>query len=159
MRWVSGAMATMAGLWLAFAPAADAQDAMFCPGEDAVRVAFASGDVGAYPNYAEGGGARVQKQHPDTYIFGQAKTVAQNEGATVGICQYSNHVGVVAMFAMIVKGTVDPLEGCPEHACRAKPWWRTEYVESDPADWTLMQVCVVDRNGLAMPSVGCGFLK
>lgn len=126
--------------------------------EEIARQQFASNSLSKLPNYAEGPGARVQRQHPDTHLFGQAKYVSANDGRSFGLCQYFNHVGWVAVFGVAVVGTREPLQGCESAECRSKPWWRTEYVESDPADEKTMQVCMVERDGEAFPSLGCGFI-
>ena len=144
-------------LSLCVAGAANAQAELICPSEEVAREQFTSRALSQYPNYSEGGGARVQHQHPSTHLFGQAKHIAREGRGAVGFCQYSNHVGLVATFAVRIEGTTAPLHGCDSAECRSKPWWRTEYVESDPADEMLMQVCVVDRGGETFPSIGCRF--
>ena len=71
-----------------------------CPtGSQAIEW-FEDGRLSKLPNYSESAGARVQRQHPDTRMFAQAKFVFWDE-RSVGICQYSNHVGVVAQIALV----------------------------------------------------------
>jgi hypothetical protein len=137
---------------------AHAQQSLGCLSEEAAREQFKSGELAKLPNYTAGPGARVQQQHPDTYMFGQAKHLGEGTAMPFVFCQYSNHVGLVAMFGVPVESTLQPLKGCDFGACRTEPWWRTEYVESDPADSKLMQVCVIDRDGQSYPSVGCRFV-
>jgi hypothetical protein len=144
-------------LSLCAAGAANAQAELSCPSEEVAREQFTSRVLSQYPNYSEGGGARVQHQYPSTHLFGQAKHIAREGRGAVGLCQYSNHVGLVVTFAVPIEGTIEPLHGCDSAECRSKPWWRTEYMESDPADEKLMQVCVIDRNDETFPSSDCRF--
>lgn len=143
---------------LVFADVALAQEPLGCLTEETARQQFASNSLSHLPNYTEGAGARVQRQHANTHLFGQAKHVAISGGPSLGFCQYSNHVGLVVTYGFRIAGTLDPLQGCRSAECRANPWWRTEYVESDPADKKLMQVCMVERDGQAFPSLGCRFI-
>jgi hypothetical protein len=149
----------LATIWvLAAAGAAHAQEDLGCLPEGAVREDFAAGRLSDMPNYREGPGARVQQQHPATNLSGQAKHLGGDGRQAYVFCQYSNHVGWVVMFGVPVAGTTDPITGCTTEACRAKPWWRTEYTESDPTDTKQLQVCVVERDGVVYPSTGCRFI-
>ena len=144
-----------------FSSGAFAQDGLFaCPDGEQARVMFKDGRMATYPSYAEGDGARVQKQHPETYLFAQAKF--RNAGfAGVGICQYSNHVGWVAMFAADTVARSVQHDGCQAGTCNDIPRWRSEHTNASPQHDRPGQetifVCVKDKNGIAHPSAACRF--
>lgn len=123
--------------------------------------AFESKDMERAPNYtvAPFGGARVQKQHPETYMFAQAKYFKEDD-AGAAVCQYSNHVGLVATYLITNVRPVDSLKGCEQASCKAKPHWREEWVESKPEGprgEDTMFVCVQTIGGLDRPSSDCEF--
>ena len=123
--------------------------------------AFASGDMKHADNYSEAknAGVRVQREHPKTYMFAQAKFIDSGKRA-VAICQYSNHVGLVATYAYLDIQRVDAPESCDTQDCKSKPHWRSEWVESSPEGpkgKNRMHVCVVTIDGLDHPSADCAF--
>lgn len=124
-----------------------------CADAETARQAFADGSASEEPNYSEGPAARVQRQHPDTGMIGQAKFIEGNQ-RTAGICQYYNHIGWIYTTVRLdsFKLPVDAPIG-----------WRNEYRESypeqDKAGEEMMEVCMEETNGLFWPSVKCGFAE
>ena len=131
----------------------------FCPNSEEGRVLFANKKLSEYPYYAEPkiGGTRVQKQHPQTYLFGQAKFLISN-GSGVVVCNYSNHVGLVALFAYV--GVVAPKvdEKCTNTNCENEVHWRNEHtystIEEDIPGQETINVCVHTKDGIDYPSTG-----
>lgn len=131
-------------------------------GEEA-RELFLSNELAKAPNYSESAGARVQRQHPTTTMFGHAKYIDhQDDSPTAMVCNYSNHVGSVAIYIGVGARTATPLDACDAGDCGAEPYWRQEYIESYPEQDQLgreqLYVCMFDRDGVAYPNVGCGFI-
>ena len=142
-----------ASFCLIIANSAQAKDETWnSPSGEYARKAIISGDVEKWPNFSPGPAMRVQQQHPKTALTGQAKYVEGN-GTTGAICQYYNHIGFA--ITMVAVG-VTQLES------NDKSYWRKEYTESTPEqddpDNLMMEVCMIDKNGLAYMSVGCKFL-
>ena len=132
-----------------------------CPtGSQAIEW-FADGRLSELPNYSESAGARVQRQHPDTRMFAQAKFIFWDE-RSVGICQYSNHVGVVAQIALADAVTDAHDDKCDNGSCLNGSYWRSEWAESLPEQDKLgreqLHVCMQDIEGVNYPSIGCRFL-
>lgn len=129
-----------------------ADELWYCPDGQTARQAFETGAIKEWPFYAEAAGARVQRQYPDTRLLAQAKYMERN-GQSAAICQYYNNIGLVV--TMIVPGLTpgDIEEG---------GYWRQEFIESsadqDVAGQEMLDVCTETENGLAVPSVKCGFL-
>lgn len=123
-----------------------------CPGEEYARNAIETGDAASWPNYSEGPGMRVQRQHPQTGLWAQAKYIAWSD-QQIGICQYYNSVGHVATMLVPVEGRGRPGQDYQ---------WRTEWTETDPASdregQETLETCVEDRDGTQWPGVGCAFL-
>lgn len=124
-----------------------------CADAETARQAFLDRSANLEPNYTEGPAARVQRQHPDTGMIGQAKFIDGNQ-RTAGICQYYNHIGWIYTTVRLnyTKLPVDTPVG-----------WRSEYRESypeqDKAGEEMIEVCMEERDGLFWPSVGCGFVE
>lgn len=123
-----------------------------CPDGEYARKAIISGEVEDWPYFSPGPGMRVQKQYPKTSLTGQAKYIEGN-GTSGAICQYYSHIGfVITMYAI----------GAKKHDISDESYWREEYKESNPEqddpENPLMEVCMVDKEGLAHMSVGCPFL-
>lgn len=124
-----------------------------CADVETARKAFADSSASLEPNYTEGPAVRVQRQHPDTGMIGQAKFIGGSQGAA-GICQYYNHVGWIytTVRRVAAKSPVEDPDG-----------WRREYTESYPEQdrpgREMMEVCMEEKNGLFWPSVKCGFVE
>lgn len=122
-----------------------------CPNDEFARKAIISGEIETWPHFIAGPAMRVQKQHPNTAILAHAKYIEANN-TTGAICQYYNHIGIVATFFAL-------------EATKAKThdnaYWRWEYTastpEEDDPEQQMMEVCMVDKNSLAHMSVGCSF--
>lgn len=139
-------------IFVAFAGvSSQAEETWFCPDGDMVRAGFDSGELQKMPDYYESHGARVQRQHPQTQLIGQSKFI-EVDGRIVAACQYYNHIGLTAGFMVFDTPKGDVLEGS---------YWRQEYIESNPSQDVpgaeMMDVCFADINGVAVPSVACGF--
>lgn len=146
---------------LSISPLAEAQDNWTCLNSADAVEAFNSGDMKRASNYSEAeyGGVRVQREHPETFMFAQAKFIKGDE-RSAAICQYSNHVGLVATYLILDVGTVIGLEVCKTSKCRKKPHWRSEWTESKdegPNGQDRMHVCMVLVDGLERPSSKCEF--
>jgi len=118
------------------------------------------GDVNDLPRYREGIGALIQKQHPKTRMYLQAKYREVND-RTLGICQYTSHVGMVAAY-VTSDVYADASDGeCGPRYCVGGAYWRKEWAESSEADdkpgLEHTYVCMKDRDGIANPSGACGF--
>jgi len=126
-----------------------------------MRTVFASGDTARLPRYTESSGARVQRQYPNTRLAGQAKHIKLSDGSTLGICEYSNHVGVVAFFALGSAQADAYDEACDNGTCNDGDYWRSEFRPSneanDSADQKMIKACYRDIDGMAFPSSRCGF--
>lgn len=146
------AHALVAATALAFATTASAADKTWnCPSGEYAREAIISGDVESWPYFTPGPAMRVQKQFPKTALSGQAKYIERN-GTTGAICQYYNHVGFAITMYAIGATKIEPSDGA---------YWRKEYSESSPENDDpknpMIEVCMVDKDGLSHLSVGCGF--
>lgn len=136
-----------------FALAAEAENTVWhCPDGEYARAAIISGEVKTWPYFSAGPGMRVQKQYPETALSGQSKYIESN-GTSGAVCQYYSHIGVVAtMFAIDAK----------KHDTNDAGYWREEYKETlpeqDDPDNPMMEVCMIDKEGLAHMSIGCPFL-
>lgn len=131
-----------------------------CLGNADMAARFVSGDTASLPNYATSVGARVQRQHPNTALIGHTKYI-DYENMPVGICVYSNHVGVVASFAL--RGALaDAGDGaCDDGSCLKGAYWRSEWIETDAeADRPgkeQLYVCMNNLGQTAIPSTDCLF--
>ena len=148
---------------IALSSVAPAQEGLFaCPSSAQASVQFSNGQMAGFPSYAEGDGARVQRQHPDTYLYAQAKFLNPNgNGVGVGVCQYSNHVGWVAVFAATKVARSISQDNCRAGRCEGIARWRREHTNAEtrfdkPGQESIM-VCVQTKNGIAHPSAGCRF--
>lgn len=123
-----------------------------CPGEEYARNAIETGDAASWPNYSEGPGMRVQRQHPQTGLWALAKYIAWSD-QQIGICQYYNSVGHVATMLVPVEG-----RGLPGEDFQ----WRMEWSETDPGSdregREMLETCVENRDGSQWPGVGCAFI-
>ena len=149
-----------AGL-LAFGPVASFAKDWACFDDKQALVAFNSGVLKDLPGYTEpaDGGTRVQQEHPQTYMFGQSRFLKSKVG-TRAVCQYHNHVGVVAYFTVGSVNTVDGLEACDTATCKSKPHWRNEWTNSDfenPDDHYTLYICMETVDGFERPSTACKF--
>lgn len=121
---------------------------------------FQSGDTAGLPNYTTSAGARVQRQHPNTALIGQTKFIDW-DGMTVGMCMYSNHVGLVASFALrgVLADAGD--EACDDGSCLNGAYWRSEWTETLPEDdrpgKEQLYVCMNNLGQTAIPSTDCLF--
>lgn len=126
-----------------------------------MRKVFASGDTARLPSYTESSGARVQRQHPNTRLIGQAKHIQQADGKTLGVCEYSNHVGFVAFFSFGGTQADAYDEACDNSTCKDGDYWRSEFRLSgeanDDANEDMIKACYRDIDGMAFPSSLCGF--
>lgn len=134
----------------------------YCPNAEEGRQLYQSGELAKQPNFAESpsGGARVQQQHPNTYLFGQAKYINW-DGRGVAVCQYSNHVGLVATFVRLQKLAVGLKSNCKHKRCEGESHWRNEHTNSTLQEDKLGQenifVCVETKNEIEYPSTLCGY--
>ena len=121
---------------------------------------FNTGETDRLPNYSQGAGARVQRQYPNTALIGQAKYINW-DGKSLGLCLYSNHVGVVASFAL--RGALADAddEACDDGSCQNNAYWRSEWAESreedDRPNREQIYVCMNDLGQAAIPSTDCYF--
>ena len=142
--------------------AAAADGTFVCPADEVARTLFQSGKLSSYPNYSEPpfGGARVQKQFPKTYLFGQAKYISKNS-KSAAICQYSNHVGLVAQFVVLNRQAGDLDKDCNTNQCEGVAHWRKEYEFSSPQEEKpgrkYIDVCVITKKGIDYPSTECEY--
>ena len=79
----------------------------------------------------------------------------------VGICQYSNHVGIVSNF-MLPGATADAVDGvCDDGSCKNGAYWRSEWAQTlekdDRPGKEQIYVCVRNANGIDVPSADCLF--
>ena len=123
---------------------------------------FQSGETSRLPNYSESAGARVQRQYPTTLLIAQAKFIDW-DNKPAAICQYSNHVGIVANF-LFAGPTADASDGaCDDGSCAPDTYWRAEWAETSEKDdrpgKEKIYVCVKDVDGAAYPSAGCNFIR
>jgi len=121
---------------------------------------FQAGDTSRLPNYSESTGARVQRQHPNTFLVAQSKYINWNN-KPAAICQYSNHVGIVSNF-LLGGVTADATDGaCDDGSCTNGSYWRSEWTETfekdDKPGREQIYVCVKDIEGAAIPSGDCRF--
>lgn len=133
----------------------------YCADAETVRQAFANGfepdtESRQYP----GDGLRVQRQHPNTALYGVAKYISDGAQPVV-LCQYANQVGVVYM-RVFIPPNIDPDQACADGGCGEGDYWRREWVESSPESdrpgQEMMWACVrEDAAGIASPSLGCRF--
>lgn len=144
---------------LAFAStSAKASDASYCMAGELANKEFQNNSLQGKHFYTESHGARVQREHPKTYLFGQTKYLQAYNGA---VCQYSNHVGLV--FTLFYPN-VEPVskEQCISDACSNYFFWREEWAESGPEldrqGYDRILVCVEERSGIQYPSVACGLI-
>ena len=124
------------------------------------KALYAAGGAQGLPAFNEPqiGGTRVQKQHPFTYLFGQSKYI-EGEKGNVAICQYSNHVGMVAQYGLLVKQREElSAESCASPDCN-ETFWRDEWMDSDPRSENVIAVCMERRGGESHPSTACSFEK
>jgi len=131
----------------------------FCPSGEEGRRIFNSGELTDRPGYFESAGSRVQREHPNTHIFGHAKFYGFMNQVS---CTYSNHVGLV--FVVRKFGvTQRKSDFCDDETCRIRPHWRSEWMRSKPEqdqkEMTHLDVCVVERDGLDHPSTECAFVE
>ena len=87
----------------------------------------------------------------------------RDSGKTVGICQYSNQLGIVANFSIRGVGA-DAADGaCDDGSCADGSYWRAEWTETfekdDRPGREKIKVCVKDVEGIAVPSRTCRFLR
>jgi hypothetical protein len=132
-----------------------------CPDAQTARAAFADGSARDWPNYTDGAGARVQRQHPDTAFIGaQAKFIDWGD-RTGAICQYYSHIGYVFTMVAMDLGRQPDVGACKSGISSDKPCWRKEYTESHEKDdqpgKELINVCMQIIDGEAFPSPDCPF--
>ena len=131
-----------------------------CMDPEIARAFFAAQGLAAMPNYTEGPGSRVQRQHPQTYMYGQAKFIKQTDGG-FAICSYSNHVGWVAIYGDKIHVPTVKVTKCEKPDCESLPRWRLEYSESSPDQdrpgQEQLHVCVENKGSVEHPSFGCRF--
>jgi len=80
---------------------------------------------------------------------------------SLGICQYTSHVGVVAAYVM-QDVYADAGDGdCGSRYCVQDAYWRKEWAESSEAEdkpgFEHIYTCMRDRDDVASPSGACGF--
>ncbi len=144
-------------------PVSIAEEAWSCPDAEAGQEDFYDGTMQKWPNYSEAAGSRVQHQHTNSaFVAAQAKYIDWGD-RTAGLCQYYNHIGLVTSSMVMDAKRVDTVATCTELPCPSGPYWRYEFVESTPEQdkpgQEQMLVCMEDREGLAYPSAGCGFIS
>jgi hypothetical protein len=133
----------------------------FCPDAQTAKAAFADGSARDWPNYTDGAGARVQRQHPDTAFIGaQAKFIDWGD-RTGAICQYFSHIGFVFTIVAMDLDRQSDIGTCQPGVSSDQPCWRKEYTESyekdDQPGKEQMNVCVQIIDGEAFPSPNCPF--
>lgn len=147
----------MSGLVFA-STSAQADDASYCMTGELANKEFQGKSLQGKHFYTESHGARVQREHPKTYLFGQTKYLQPYNGA---VCQYSNHVGLV--FTLFYPN-VEPVykEQCISDVCSDHFFWREEWAESSPEldkqGYDRILVCVEERSDIQYPSVECGYI-
>lgn len=123
-----------------------------CPDGEFARKAYISGEIKDWPYYTDGHGARVQRQFPDTALIAQAKFIMAN-GKPGAICQYYSHIGLTGTFYVI---------GATKSEVKSPAYWRKEFRNSTPEEdkvgEELMDVCMVQVDEVAKPSVACPFI-
>ena len=122
---------------------------------------FQSGRAEQLPNYTESAGARVQRQYPKTRLYGQAKHSQVQGGGAFGICEYSNHIGIVAVF-YLYNAQADAYDrACDDGSCHDGDYWRSDWRKADEAEdkpgQEMIKACYRDINDAAFSSAGCGF--
>ena len=147
---------------LAFGPLAAFAEDWVCLNDTDGLTAFNSGDMKRAPLFHElkDGGARVQREHPQTYMMGQSRFIASGKLGTTASCEYSNHVGIVAFYQIKNVGTVKALDECENSSCGSEPHWRRDRVNTDsdnPEEHFTIHVCIVSINGYDFPSTACKF--
>ena len=122
-----------------------------CPDGEFAKQAINSGEVQQWPYFSAGPGMRVQKQHPNTAVTGQAKYLESN-GKTGAVCQYYNTAGFVFTIIAI---------GAKKYQLTEGAYWRKEYTEplpeNDDPNNLMTDVCMIDKSGSAHMSIGCTF--
>jgi len=122
---------------------------------------FKSGQIKTLEGFKEGVGARVQRQFPNTRISGQAKHIRQADGRTLGICEYSSHIGNVGVFTLGSAQADAYDEACDNGTCEDGGYWRSDWREPDAAQdrpgQEMIKACYRDVDGMAFPSSRCGF--
>ncbi|MEQ9505508.1 MAG: hypothetical protein RLO80_04505 [Hyphomonas sp.] len=132
-----------------------------CPDTGTAKAAFTDGSARDWPNYSDGAGARVQRQHPDTAFIGaQAKFIDWGD-RTGAICQYYSHIGYVFTMVAMDLGRQQDTGTCEPGVSSETPCWRLEYTESfekdDQPGKEQMNVCMEVIDGESFPSPGCPF--
>ena len=132
-----------------------------CLGTARLLEVFSKGEAERLPNYTESAGARVQRQFPNTHLYLHAKYIERGD-KSIGICQYSNHVGVVSNY--VLNGVwADAADGeCGGNHCVNGGYWRQEWIETleaeDVEGEEYIYTCMYDtEDGRAFPSGRCGF--
>ncbi len=122
---------------------------------------FLAGETDDLPAYGEREGKRVQNQHPATHMYLHAKYIERGD-TSIAICQYLNHTGVVASYA--VRGAyADASDGnCGPEYCVQDAYWRKEWStgsqEEDRPGEEYVYTCMRDNEDkIANPSGACGF--
>ena len=133
----------------------------FCLGSNEMLDLFLKGETENIPRYSESAGARVQRQFPKTHVYLHAKYIERGD-RSIGICQYSNHVGIVANY--VLNGAwADAADGdCSGEYCARGGYWRQEWRETSEADdvegQEYIYTCMRDnQDGRVFPSGQCGF--
>lgn len=134
-----------------------------CLNNNDMSTLFQNGEASRLPNYSESAGARVQRQYPNTALISHAKYINW-EGMTLGVCQYSNHIGIVANFIVGGGITADVSdEACDDGSCVRDAYWRSEWTESTPETdrpgKEQLYACMQNVEGAAIPSINCRFNK
>lgn len=133
-----------------------------CKSSEEARVEFQSGDLEALPFYDRSphGAARVQEEHPTTYLFSQSKHLIAN-GIKGAICQYSNHVGLVSTYYVMHMEPVLGINECNSDNCEGESHWRSEWMNPLTEDKNKSSekifVCVKTLRGIEYPSSECHF--
>ncbi len=136
-----------------FAPHLAIAEEFVCPSAEIAREAFGVGEAAAWPNYTEGTAARVQRQHPNTGLWAQAKFIDWNT-KSAAICQYYSHVGLLMTMVEVgfERGAVD--EGS---------FWREEFAEEsedlDQPGKEMLWTCMKREGAADFPSIGCRFSR
>ncbi len=135
--------------------AAQESNTVECLSGEFIRKAIILEEAQTLPNYSEPeiGGTRVQRQHSKTFLWGHAKFI-DRDGNKAAICQYSNHVGLVAQFAFTADSANDLVNSCTPESCDGKSYWREEYDREAPSQ-TMIYVCVRADKGIEFPSIKC----
>jgi hypothetical protein len=132
-----------------------------CDSPQIAKEKFNNGSLEEEPNYLADTAARVQKEHPNTHIFGQVKfIISDKQNTNFAICQYSNHVGLVfQVYYRDAKINNQPY--CTTGKCLSSSHWRSEWIEGnsklDRPQQTHLDVCIIERDSVAYPSIECSF--